>query len=51
MASRFNKRKNCFCNNIGYSTADAIPHNLKFTQGVPCDLDAYADFNMKLTLT
>lgn len=40
--------KKCFCNNIAYSLADAITHNLIFTQGVPCDLDTYADFNMGL---
>lgn len=35
-------KKNAFCNQITYSLADAILHNLIFTQGVLCDLEMYA---------
>ena len=41
VALSFNRKK-CFCNNMVYSLADAIVHNLIFPQGVPCDLEIYA---------
>lgn len=41
----FYEEKKYFCNHIAYSLADAISHNLIFTQGVPCDLDMH--FNME----